>query len=147
MMKSCSGHQEEGLKNRVFNYHLSSARRVVENVFGILPSVFCVFQKLILLQPQKAEKVTLACTYLHNYLRSDSSKNSYNPKETFDMEHLESGTIKQGSWRNDHQELQFFRPLKVIPRKLSLQAADKRDEFAEYFMSKQGHVPWQFRYC
>ena len=74
-------------------------------------------------------------------------KTSYTPQGTFDMKHLENGAIRQGSWRNDHQELQSFRSLKVIPRKSSLQAAHNRDEFAEYFMSEQGYVPWQLKHC
>ena len=146
-MKPYGGHQEKGSKHCMFNYCLSRAQRVAENVFRISSSVFRVFQKPMLLQPQKAEKVTLACVYLHNYLRSGSSKTSYTPQGTFDMEHLKNGTIQQGSWRNDHQGFQPFRSLKVIPCKSPLQAADNRDEFAEYFMSEHGYVPWQFKHC
>ena len=41
----------------------------------------------------------------------------------------------------------LFDLFKVIPRKSSLQAADNRDELAEYFMSEQGYVPWQLKHC
>ncbi|XP_060868206.1 uncharacterized protein LOC132943287 [Metopolophium dirhodum] len=44
MMKPYSGVFEKGNKKRVYNYRLSRARRVVENVFGILSSVFRVFR-------------------------------------------------------------------------------------------------------
>ena len=59
-MQPHGGRQEKGLKNRVFNYCLCRARRVVESVIGTLSSVCRVFRKPMLLQPQKAEKVTLA---------------------------------------------------------------------------------------
>lgn len=44
---------------RIFNYRLSIAQRVVENVFGILASKFGVFQKPINLIPDKAVKIGL----------------------------------------------------------------------------------------
>ena len=53
---------------RIFNYRLSRARRVAENSFGMLVSRFEVFKKAINLSPHKASTITLACSYLHNYL-------------------------------------------------------------------------------
>jgi hypothetical protein len=40
MMKPYSGVHDKGNGKRVFNYRLSRARRVVENAFGIMASVF-----------------------------------------------------------------------------------------------------------
>nr|CAH7738818.1 unnamed protein product [Callosobruchus chinensis] len=126
-MKPYSGHQEKHSKNRVFNYRLSRARRVVENVFGILAAVFRV---------------------LHNYLRKNAkTRSSYNPPGTFDKEDLETGTIEPGSWRRDPQPSASFLPLMNIPRKASMEAWAIRDEYAEYFMTNQGQVPWQLQYC
>ena len=67
IMKPYPGVQEKGSEKRVFNYRLSRARRVVENVFGILSAKFRVLRKPLLLQPDKAEKIVLACCYMHNF--------------------------------------------------------------------------------
>nr|CAI5847068.1 unnamed protein product [Callosobruchus analis] len=79
---------------RVFNYRLSRARRIVENVFGIMASVFRVFRKPMQLNVDNVEKITKACVYLHNYLRkSKTSRSLYTPSGSFDNEDLENGTI------------------------------------------------------
>ena len=49
-------------EKRIFNYRLSRAQRIVENVFGILSNRFQVFMA--------PEKVETTCCTLHNYLRS-----------------------------------------------------------------------------
>lgn len=84
IMKPYPGIQEKGSEKRIFNYRLSRARRVVENVFGILSAKFRVLRKPLLLQPDKAEKVVLACAYMHNFLR----KNLHLKIHTHQMEHL-----------------------------------------------------------
>lgn len=47
-------------EQRIFNYRLSLARRIVENAFGILVSRFGVLQKDIILSPEKAQTIVLA---------------------------------------------------------------------------------------
>jgi hypothetical protein len=58
---------------RIFNYRMSRARMVVENVFVILSSMFRELRKPILLDANKAQIITLACVYLHNFLRRNSA--------------------------------------------------------------------------
>lgn len=148
IMKPYSGHQEKGSVKRIFNYRLSRARRVVENAFGILAARFRVLRKPILLQPKKTEQLVMACIHLHNYLRRSSpSRNRYTPPGSFDIEHLDSGTLENGEWRKATENQQSFRSLSRIARKPSLEAAAIRDEFAQYFASEQGQVPWQVNYC
>jgi len=52
-MKPYSGIYERSLAERALNYRLSRARRVVENIFGIMSSVFRVLRKPMLLEPNK----------------------------------------------------------------------------------------------
>lgn len=56
-------------EQRIFNYRLSRARRVVENAFGILVATFRVYKKLIAVEPEKATSIVLATCVLHNFLR------------------------------------------------------------------------------
>ena len=57
-------------EKRVFNYHLRRARRIVENVFGILSNRFHIFMTPMSLIPEKVETLTLTCCILHNFQRS-----------------------------------------------------------------------------
>ena len=52
-------------EQRIYNYHLSRARRIVENVFGILANRFRIFLSPILLSPENVEVLSLACCTLH----------------------------------------------------------------------------------
>ena len=57
----------------IFNYRLSRARRISENVFGILANRWRVFCKPFLLKPEKVKLITYSCLILHNFLRSEST--------------------------------------------------------------------------
>nr|CAI5864825.1 unnamed protein product [Callosobruchus analis] len=92
---------------RVFNYRLSRARRIVENAFGIMASVFRVFRKPMQLKVDNVEKITKACVYLHNYLRkSKTSSSLYTRSGSFDNEELENWTIIPGTWRSINRMMQ-----------------------------------------
>jgi hypothetical protein len=66
------------LPERIFNYRLSRARKIIENVFCILSFIFRVLLKTIALNPDKVESVVLSCIYLHNFLyRNAISKGFY----------------------------------------------------------------------
>jgi hypothetical protein len=53
IMKPLPGTCPTGSPERAYNYRLSRARRIIENVFGLLAAVFRVFRKPIPLQPKK----------------------------------------------------------------------------------------------
>jgi hypothetical protein len=85
--KPFEGNPERGSIQRIFNYRLSRGRRVAENAFRILSTAFCVLRKPILLEPEKASKIVLATTYLHNFLRKRSIlQQTYTRPGTFDTE-------------------------------------------------------------
>jgi hypothetical protein len=65
-------------EERIFNYRLSRARRVVENAFGIMASRFSVFHTDMALAVHNVDAVILARCVLHNYLRRKSANYSPN---------------------------------------------------------------------
>lgn len=145
IMKPYAGNHNKGSKERIFNYRLSRARRIVENVFGILSAVFRVLRSPMLLQPDKVSDIVMTCTLLHNFLRkSKTSRSIYNPVGTFDNDKGDA-IVQSGSWRNDQEGVTSIKPIKNIPRRTSISAKAVRDNFAEFFKTN-GAVPWQNNY-
>lgn len=72
MMKPYADLQKKGSLERICNYGLSRAQRVVENAFGIVCVVFRVLRKAMLIEPNKAALVVLTTLYLHNFLRQSA---------------------------------------------------------------------------
>uniref|UniRef100_A0A3P9LM55 DDE Tnp4 domain-containing protein n=1 Tax=Oryzias latipes TaxID=8090 RepID=A0A3P9LM55_ORYLA len=61
---------------RIFNYRLSRARRISENVFGILSQRFRVFQRTLQVQPSVVDKVVkAACVLLAGQRASVEAQN------------------------------------------------------------------------
>lgn len=144
-MKLYPGLYPKRSSQRIFNYRLSRARRIVENVFGIMSAVFRVLTKPLLLESQKASIVGMTCALLHNFLRqSETSRSNYSPLGAFDRE--EEGNIIQDTWREENENMSSFLPIQRVPRKPSLAVKDVRDKFAEYFITN-GTVAWQESYC
>lgn len=125
------------IQKRIFNYRLSRARRVVENAFGIMASRFGVFQRQILLSPDKAETVTLASCYLHNFLGKKSGR--YITNGTVDWEDP-MGNVHAGSWRETQAELIGLQATRN--RNMTVIAKATRDAFRKYFCTR-GAIPWQ----
>jgi len=85
LMKIYLGQHPKDSKERIFNYRVCRARRVVENVFGLSSSVFRVLRKPMLSEPEKAQLVAMTIACLHNFLRrSSDSAAIYTPPGTFD---------------------------------------------------------------
>lgn len=129
-----------GSRERIFNYRLSRARRVIENVFGIMASVFRVLRKPLLVEPDKAAIIVMTICHLHNFLRENSS--NYITSNEIDTEVY--GQLREGSWRHD-SEMTSFRPIVNTGRRSAKQIKEIRDELADYFMN-EGSIPWQNQY-
>nr|CAI5823708.1 unnamed protein product [Callosobruchus analis] len=143
LMKPYPGTHKKGSKER--HYRLSRARRVVENVFGIMSSIFRVLRKPMLLNPQNATNIVMACSLLHNFLRkSRTSSSRYTPPGTFDSDN--DGRIIPGTWRQDIDNVSSLLPLRNIPRKSGAQAKKIRETYAECFATV-GKLPWQDAYA
>lgn len=57
---------EKGLNptKRIFNYRLSRARRIIENVFGILVSRFRIFKRSIVADPDNVKLIVQGIRFL-----------------------------------------------------------------------------------
>ena len=130
------------LKQRIFNYRISRARRVVENAFGILASRFRILHGPIDLKPSTTDLVIKCVCYLHNWLITTANIN-YFANGTLDYEDLDTGIIHPGSWRNTNEIFPSARNLSS--NNYSSDAAKKREKYADYFMDK-GAVPWQINF-
>lgn len=81
----------------------------MENLFGVLASVFKIFCKPILVEPNKVKVITLVCLHLQNYLRkSFPSKQMYWQTGTVDFENIYMGKITPETWRSDQEGLNSF---------------------------------------
>jgi hypothetical protein len=129
------------LKQRVFNYRLSRARRVVENSFGILASRFRVFGRPIEVKVRTVDFIMKASCVLHNWLRITSSK-CYFPSGCVDIEDHDIGETAPGSWRNEMLEISTVNLLSSNNH--SNPASLLRDQYASYFM-EEGAVSWQLK--
>lgn len=130
------------VSQRVFNYRLSRARRVVENAFGILSNRFRVLRTTIRLSAERTTSLTLACCALHNFLLTNSTA-SYAPPTLIDHSDSSGGTLIPGEWREDPMP-DVHEPIEEhAPRDIPESAVKIREEFENYFNSQIGQVSWQ----
>lgn len=132
---------------RIYNYRHSRARRISENLFGILANRWRIYFTIINLDPKHVENIIFTTLILHNMLiKSSFSANVYRPAFFADTI-LENGEIVAGEWR-DNQSNDSLYELQV-PRSghnASIAAKSVRETFMDYFVS-DGAVEWQWKYC
>ena len=129
----------DSANREVFNYRLSRARHIVENVFGILSSRFRIFQTVINLEPHNIEKVVIEACALHNFLM-DKQSTIYAPPSCLYRVDSQVGTIVSSGCDSADSNMN---PLQSCNRgNISKNAKEVREQFAEYFMG-EGKVPWQ----
>jgi len=110
-------------EQKIYNYRISSARRSIENAFGIFAQRFRIFRSEIILQPENAKLLVLACLCLHNFLiQTRGAQSDQNETSTSFVlsEHRRFGS------NNASRNSQCL-----------------RDSLARYLVSPTGSVPWQ----
>uniref|UniRef100_A0A3P9L215 DDE Tnp4 domain-containing protein n=1 Tax=Oryzias latipes TaxID=8090 RepID=A0A3P9L215_ORYLA len=116
---------------RIFNYCTfvcSRARRISENVFGILSQRFRVFQRTLQVQPSVVDKVVKAACALCNYLRQKGEDQNHATEDDHDCE----------------QPLRGFEHYRG--QRASVEAQNVRELYKEYFNSPAGEVAWQYEH-
>ena len=131
-------------RQKIFNYRLSRARRVVENAFGILVSRFRVFEKPIPLSLKTTEQLVKTACALHNWLQKGSARDSITSQNRIDLvsDHLNRQTGRQEAQENAPSAFQR------IPRTTMSNhpraATQAREQYADRFVTSHA-VPWQWR--
>ena len=125
-------------KERIYNYRLSRACRVVENAFGILANKFRVFKSPIALKQSTVRSIVLATVCLHNFLceKQLASSNAAADEED-DLDELENSCENSG--------LQDISAAFGTGR-ASTDAKVVRNTLVEYFFGA-GAVDWQRKYA
>ena len=112
-------------------------------LFGILVSRWRILQKPIEGTPERIEKIVLATIALHNYLNQTGNAH-YTPAGFIDSQDS-TGEIIAGQWRkNLTNNLQEIGP--VRNSRYQGNSLEVRETFAEYLISKNGFVSWQWYY-
>ena len=127
----------------VYNYRHSRARRISENLFGILANRWRIFFTTINLEPNHVKNIVLSVLALHNMVIKNPL---YHPGKLADTL-LEDGEVLEGEWCDNVATDSFY--LLQIPRSghnPSIAAKTVRDNFKDYFMN-EGVVDWQWKYC
>ena len=125
-------------ERKIFNYCLSRARRITENVFGILVARFGIFKSHINIQLDNIKDVVMGSCALHNFLRR-TSPDTYTPSECFDTEDLQNGTVTAGLRSNPSSMAKLKRGNN---KNNQLTGKEVGSQFVEYF-NNEGKVPWQ----
>jgi len=99
--------------NKIFNYRLSRARRVVENAFGILSNRWRVFRTNIQVQPKSVDNIVLAACCLHNMLCQShdfqlDETNNYESTEVLENMEPLRGNSTQRSFEIREKYKDFF---------------------------------------
>ncbi|KAK4886300.1 hypothetical protein RN001_002571 [Aquatica leii] len=117
---------------KICNYRLCRARRVVENVFGILASRFRLLLSTITLNNlESVDAMVLACCILHNFLRRKCS--NYMNTRSIDSENSD------GDWREELRQLQGLQNRRTYYNEI---AKNVRKAFTDYYNHK-GRIEFQ----
>ena len=109
------------VQQRVFNIRLARARNKVECTFGILANKWRILHRPLDVNTEFCDAIIKACCILHNFVLKHEGIN-------FDDTLYESNM--QGIAR--------------VGTRGNMRGKGVRDQFASYFTSPQGAVPWQY---
>lgn len=140
LMKPFSRRKMLSKREKIFNYSLCRARRIVENAFGIFASRFRIFRRPVPLSPEKTILLVKAACALHNWIRKAGNSSNF---ISVDIEDTETGCLIEGSWRNDPKPSGLL-DLTPIQRNHATDAKLKRNYLADCFVGVRA-VEWQNR--
>uniref|UniRef100_A0A6P7FIS9 Protein ANTAGONIST OF LIKE HETEROCHROMATIN PROTEIN 1-like n=1 Tax=Diabrotica virgifera virgifera TaxID=50390 RepID=A0A6P7FIS9_DIAVI len=137
-----------GEKKNIFNYRVSRGRRTIENAFGILSQRWQILRRTIQAELEVSELIVQATVVLHNFLQCSEkdipdSEKRYCPTGFGDYVDG-NGLLHLGTWREDPYSLRTVN--KVGSNNATHCAKLQRERLADYFISREGWLPWQENY-
>jgi hypothetical protein len=131
-----------GLTNdeRIFNYRLSRARRVVENSFGILANLFQVLLTAMQHHPSTVKVIVKACMVLHNLMRTRYPRLQ---NQQLDRAEDMNREFIPGAWRQG-RNLEDTHTV-AGSNTSSKEGKKQRNLLKHWVNSPAGAVPWQDR--
>ena len=127
------------IEQRIYNYRISRARRVVENAFGIMANKWQILLTRMMHYPDTVRDIIEACVVLHNLMRMRFPTLQNQQLDSEDSEH----NLIPGAWgetANMHEVEQ------IRGHNRDSTAGKRQREYLKlYFNSEAGAVPWQYR--
>ena len=114
--------QNRTLEEKVFDYRLSRARRIIENSFGIATARFRIFRRPINAKVSTVKSVTKAVVGLHSFLmkKNHEGDNQYCPPNYIDRG--KDDHVLPGDWRQEQNHISALKMLEelvpIISRKV-----------------------------
>lgn len=142
LMKPFSRHKALTTEEKIFNYRLSRARRIVENAFGLLAMRFRIFCTHINLSPEKVDKIVKAACVIHNWLIK-TNPGHYASAGIVDTEN-DNGEVQFGSWRLECPSPHMANIAHQGGNNYSAFAECRRQKYMKYFLN-EGALPWQMQ--
>ena len=125
------------MQQRIFNYRLSRARRIVENAFGILANRWGCLLTMLRQSPRTVTSIILTCVTLHNLMRIRFPQLQNAQLDRDDDHH----NVIPGAWRNQAAMDDMGRP--QAGNRAAREAKEQRLYLKHYYNSDVGAVPWQ----
>lgn len=125
-------------QERLFNYRLSRARRIVENAIGILAHRFRCLLTTMLQKPDNMETIVLACCYLHNLLATRKMETIIRRADTEETPADQCQMIP-GSWRCEDA----LDSLQVAGGNVGTRSARAQRDYLRDYYTTTCKVSWQ----
>lgn len=109
------------VKQRIFNYRLSRARRMIECTFGILAQKWRIFHRPLDTNINFSDSIVKACCILHNYVRQHDGICFEDTLYECNLENISN-----------------------VGTRGNMQGVAAREYLANYFVTPQGCVSWQY---
>ena len=135
MMKP-DGRRNLDQQQKIFNYRLSRARRVVENAFGILALRFQCFLGQMRQEPETVRLLVEAAVMLHNLIRKRYQALDVRMLDQEDAQH----NLVPGAWRTAAITEDLNRPIRG---NRDSELAKRQRDTLKYYVNSVGAVAWQ----